>query len=252
MLALGGFREGTLLRLQHRHAREDLERGLVPLHIHVEPEITKGKYHDYDTFLDAEAAEYLKLYLDARRRGSPDGKLLPERLNDDSLLIRDSQSELVKPIGERQIYQLVHALYFEAGLLKKNEASIYDLHVHSLRKYFKTQLMALGVQSDYVDYMMGHTVNTYHDIQSKGIEFLRNIYASAGLSIRPSAQVSKIEMVKEFIRGLGSNPEEILSKKALSEPHRVYATAQEREEDQIRALCLAFKDTLKRELLASQ
>jgi len=71
----------------------------------------------------------------------------------------------------------------------------------SLRKYFKTQLMALGVQSDYVDYMMGHTVNTYHDIQSKGIEFLRNIYASAGLSIRPRAQVSKIDMVKEFVRG---------------------------------------------------
>jgi intergrase/recombinase len=43
---------------------------------------------------------------------------------------------------------------------------MYDLRVHSLRKYFKTQMLALGVQADYVDYMMGHTIDTYHDIQA--------------------------------------------------------------------------------------
>jgi hypothetical protein len=155
----------------------------------------------------------------------------------------------VKPIGERQIYQLIHGLYFKAGLLKPNNGKGYDLHVHSLRKFFKTQLMALGVQPDYIDYMMGHTVDTYHDIGSKGIEFLRNIYANAGLSIKPRAQISKIDMVKEFIRGMGMNPEDILTRQAISEPHRAYATTQEREEDQIRALCLAFKETLKKELL---
>jgi hypothetical protein len=74
----------------------------------------------------------------------------------------------VKPIGERQIYQLIHALYFKAGLLKKDQNGGYDLRVHSLCKFFKTQLMALGVQADYIDYMMGHTVDTYHDIEMKG------------------------------------------------------------------------------------
>ena len=108
--------------------------------------------------------------------------------------------------------------------------------------------MALGIQSDYIDYMMGHTVDTYNDIESKGIEFLRNIYASAGLSIKPGSQVSKIDMVKEFIRGLGMNPEETLTRQALAEPHRTCATSQEREEDQIKALCLAFKESLKKEL----
>jgi len=39
-------------------------------------------------------------------------------------------------------------------------------------EYFKTQLMALGVQADHIDYMVGHTVDTYHDIQMKGVEFL--------------------------------------------------------------------------------
>jgi len=249
---LGGFREGTLIKLRYGHVRGDLERSVVPLHIHVESEITKGKYHDYDTFIGLEAVECLKLYLEARRLGSPDGKLAPETLNDDSPLIRDSRSQVAKPIGERQIYQLVHGLYFKASLLKPNNLKSYDLHVHSLRKFFKTQLMALGVQSDYIDYMMGHTVDTYHDIESKGIEFLRNIYASAGLSIKPKAQVSKVEMVKEFIRGLGMNPEEILTRQTMAEPHRIYATSQEQEENQIRALCLAFKESLKRELATSQ
>jgi len=32
--------------------------------------------------------------------------------------------------------------------------------------------------------MMGHTVDTYHDIESLGIDKLRNIYASSGLCIR--------------------------------------------------------------------
>jgi hypothetical protein len=156
----------------------------------------------------------------------------------------------VRPIGERQIYQLIHGLYFKAGLIKPNNGKGYDLHVHSLRKFFKTQLMALGVQPDYIDYMMGHTVDTYHDIESKGIEFLRNVYASAGLSIKPKAQTSKIDMVKEFIRGMGMNPEEILTRQTLAEPHRTYITSQDREGDQIRTLCLAFKNDLKRELLS--
>jgi alcohol dehydrogenase YqhD (iron-dependent ADH family) len=79
----------------------------------------------------------------------------------------------VKPVRERQIFQLVHALYFKAGLLKEGQKSGYDLRVHSIRKIVKTQLMALGVRADYADYMMGHTVHTYHGIQTKGIEFLR-------------------------------------------------------------------------------
>jgi hypothetical protein len=86
---------------------------------------------------------------------------------------------------EKQLCKLIHSLYFRAGLLRKNHNGGYDLRVHSLRKFFKTQLMALGVQSDYIDYMMGHTVDTYHDLQSKGVEFLPNLYASAGISIGP-------------------------------------------------------------------
>jgi site-specific recombinase XerD len=252
MFALGGFREGTLVKLQYRHVLDELERGIVPIHIHVEAEITKGKYHDYDTFLGQEAVDFLKLHLEERRRGSPNGKVPPEQLTDSSPLIRDQTSRTPKPIGEKQIYQLVHKLYFKAGLLKHNSDHIYDLKVHSIRKYFKTQLMALGVQSDYVDYMMGHTVDTYHDIQSLGVDKLRNIYASAGLSIRPKTKTNKIELIKEYVRALGVNPEEVLTREALSQPARTYATPQDVEDYQLKILSQALKEALKRELLSEK
>jgi site-specific recombinase XerD len=252
MLALGGFREGTLVRLKYRHVREELEKGVVPLHIHVEATITKGKYHDYDTFIGKEAVAYLREYLETRRLGSPDGKIPPEDLTGESPLIRDQTSRKPKTIGEKQIYKLVHNLYFKAGLLKQGYGGSYTLKVHSIRKYFKTQLLALGVQSDYVDYMMGHTIDTYHDIQMKGIEFLRNIYAASGLSIKPKTQISKIEALKEIIRAWGLNPEEILTREAMSLPHRTIASPEELENKQIKILCNALKTEIKKELILTE
>jgi len=64
---------------------------------------------------------------------------------------------------------------------------------------------------------MGHTVDTYHDIQSIGIDKLRNVYASSGLAIKEKTQISKLETLKEMIRALGLNPEQLLTKDALSQ-----------------------------------
>lgn len=249
LLALGGFREGTLAQLRYRHVRGDLERGITPVHVHVEAEITKGKYGDYDTFLGREAADILQTYLDARRRGSPDGKIPPEIIHDESPLIRDRRARIPKPITATQIYEQVHRLYYRAGLLKGRHYGRYNLRVHSIRKYFRTQLAALGMDRDYIDYMMGHKVSTYHDIRMKGPEFLRNIYAASGLSIKPKTALSKIEALKEIIRAWGMNPEEILTREALSQPHRTYAQPSLGQEDQVKALSKALKEMMRKELL---
>lgn len=212
-IALGGFREGTFSKLQYRHVKHDLEAGVTPLHLHIEAEITKGKYGDYDTFLGAEAVTYLKLYLQQRRQGTRYQD--PEIITDTSPLIRDEGRAEPKGITPKQVRTIIHGLYLKAGLITKSGGRYYDLRTHSLRKYFKTQMIALGVQADYVDYMMGHTVDTYHDIQSVGIDKLRNIYAAAGLAIKQKTQVSKLETIKEMIRALGENPEKLLSREAL-------------------------------------
>jgi integrase len=250
MLGLGGFREGTLSKLQYRHVKHDLENNILPLHIHVKAEITKMKYGDYDTFLSPEAVNLLKSYLGQRRRGSPCGKIPPETITDYSRLIRGIQRKKPKAISEKQIYNVVHNLYFKADLLEKpTRANRYNLCAHSIRKFFRTQMTALGVPTEYVEYMMGHIQNTYHDIQMKGIEFLRNIYASSGLSIKPKIAVSKIDFLKEIIRAWGKNPEEYLTKKALTEPHRT-VIAPGYEESQVEMLSNALKEMMRKELIA--
>jgi site-specific recombinase XerD len=244
-LALGAFREETFSKLQYRHVKEDLENNIIPIHVHIEADITKGKYHDYDTFLGTEAALYVKLYLQNRRKGT--SKVPPENLTDESPLIRDATKSNIREITSKQIRLRVHNLYLKAGLIKVKNGRMYDLRVHSLRKFFKTQLLALGVQPDYVDYMMGHTVDTYHDIQSVGIDKLRNVYASSGLSIRKKTQISKIDTLKEMIRALGMNPEQMLTKDALSQGAATYKNAEELQNYQLQMLSQQLRQLIHQE-----
>ncbi len=236
LLALGGFREDTLSKLQYRHLRTDLEGGTTPVHVHIDVEITKGKYADYDTFLGTEASEYLKLYLDDRRKGSPDGRRPPEEFGDYSPIIRDETSRNPHPITTKQIRTIVHSLYLRAGLIKEPHGRMYELRTHSLRKYFKTQLVALGVPESHVDYMMGHVTDTYNDIQSLGVEKLQQTYASSGLAIRPKTRMSKIEQLKEMIRAMGENPEQILTREALTRPATTHLDSGAFQEQQSQVL----------------
>jgi len=253
MLALGGFRIGTLVKLQYRHVKRDLEKMTIPIHIHVEAEITKGKYHDYDTFLGEEAAKHLKAYLELRRRGSPCGKMPPENIHDESPLIRSKQNRYPRPLQPPTIHRIVHNLYLKAGLIsKKTIGRRYDLRAHSIRKFFRTQMAALGVDRDYIEYMMGHTISTYHDIKMKGIEFLRGIYIASGLSIKPKTRISKIDALKEIIRAWGLNPEEILTKKALTEPHRTVIDRSQLEQSQLQQLTTALKQQMLKEIRENQ
>jgi site-specific recombinase XerD len=244
MLALGGFRQGTLVKLKYRHVEEDLEKGITPIHIHVESAITKGKYHDYDTFIGEEAVTYLREYLETRRLGSPDGKIPPETITSDSPLLRSKTTREVRSTAQKTVYESIHRLYFKARLLKKSVGSSYTLRVHSIRKFFKTQLLALGIQADYVDYMMGHTIDVYHDIQMKGIDYLRNIYRSSGLSIKPKTPTSKMDALKEIIRAWGLNPEEILTREAMSKPNRTVICQPEYENRELKILCNALKEAI--------
>lgn len=233
MFAMGGFREGTLSKLSYGHVKEDIENKRIPIHIHVEAEITKGKYADYDTFLNHEASHYLQLYLQLRKSGSPDGRNPAEELNEESPLIRNKTKHNIAGIGPKQIRKLVHDLYVKAGLIKESNRNFYKLRTHSIRKFFKTQLLSLGIQPDYVDYMMGHKIDVYHDIQSKGVEFLRKQYATSGLSIKPKTKTNKIDLIKEMIRSLDLDPENLLSREALIQPARTYIDNKDQEDNQL-------------------
>lgn len=246
-LALGGFRVGTLVRLRYRHVRHELERGVRPIHVHVEAEITKGGYGDYDTFLGDEAVDALNLYLDERQRGRLYSLKEPEEIQDDSPLFRNQQTSQIKPLTPGGIHRIIHDLLIKTGLIKNTPQPRYELRPHSIRKYFRTQLAALGVNTDYINFMMGHKLDTYADVKMLGVEKLRQIYARSGLSIKPRVSISKLEMLKEFTRSLGLDPEKILVKDALTEPHRIIMGPENAARAQFEALGQALKEWIRRE-----
>jgi len=79
----------------------------------------------------------------------------------------------------------------------------------------------------------------------KGVDFLRGLYASSGLSIRPKTKLSKVEQLKTIIEAWGMDPNKILSKEALAMPHRTVIDPKHR---QIEVLNQALKKAVIMEL----
>ena len=247
-LATGGFREETLSKLKYRHIKEDYEANRIPLHVHVEAAIVKGKYGDYDTFLNREAVNYLRLYLKQRQKG---GRFFaPEVLTDESPLIRNRcRANKILPASTQTIYRTVHDIAVECGVAKKLSFSrMYDVREHSIRKYFKTQLSASSINDEIIEYMMGHITSTYEDTQSLGIDKLRELYASANVTIRKATKLSKIEQIKEMIRACGENPEQILTQEVLNRPEAVLQQSDDQIQfRQLNALTQELREIIKRE-----
>jgi hypothetical protein len=185
--------------------------------------------------------------LDIRRRGTR--KIPPENINDESPLIRFAECKQTRTLTPDSIHRIVHRLYIKAGLLaSKPRGRRYDLRAHSIRKFVRTQMASLGVDRDYIEYMMGHTISTYHDIKMKGIEYLRGIYIASGLSIKPKTRVSKIDALKEIIRAWGLNPEEILTRDALARPNYTVIDNSQLENQQLTQLTIALRQQMLKEI----
>lgn len=88
---------------------------------------------------------------------------------------------------------------------------------------------------------------TYHDIQMKGIDFLRNVHAASGLAIKPKTQVSKVEALKEIIRAWGMNPEQLLTMEALAEGATTYVDQEDYENHQLAVLSNSLKQLIRQE-----
>ena len=122
-----------------------------------------------------------------------------------------------------------------------------------MRKYFKTQMTKLGtINSDYIEYMMGHVTDTYNDIENIGIEFLRDLYRNSGLSIRPKTKIDQIETLKAIALTLGLNPDEVLSREAMVKPHRTIIDSAQKQESDFNILSRNIRKTLLDELKSSR
>jgi hypothetical protein len=252
LLALGAFRETTLSKLRYGHVKEDSEKGLDTVHVHVERDITKGEYESYDTFFRAEAIQYLRQYMEARRTGRLDPRIGPETITDDSPLIRDALwdktrgSKDPKPIGPKQIFKIVHDLLVKTGLVKPGDKH-HALRVHTFRKFFKTNLVAAGVPESHADYFLGHVSDTYNQVRDLGVEKLRESYSKGQLSIRPQAQNLTRTLIG-LIQQAGKDPSKYLTGEALTEPHRITAMPETLDQREARILLSELTSYLKQRL----
>jgi hypothetical protein len=73
--------------------------------------------------------------------------------------------------------------------------------------------------------MMGHKISSYFDIKMRGIEHLRAIYLSSGMSIEPQSEESKIADLKQIIQSWRLNPEKILTHEALEKSQNKHNSA---------------------------
>jgi hypothetical protein len=68
-----------------------------------------------------------------------------------------------------------------------------------------------------------------------------------GLSIKPKTKVSKIDALKETIRAWGMNPEQVLTREALTQGATVYTTPQDRESHDLQVLSQTLRELIRQE-----
>ena len=113
----------------------------------------KGRGRTFFTFITPEAKRALLEYKEYRER-------LGEKITDDSPLITSSfgvtKKELLgKPINVNSYRIAWNRLLRKAGLTGKS-GGWFELHFHTLRKFFSSQCINAGVKSAFKEFWMGH------------------------------------------------------------------------------------------------
>jgi integrase len=179
-LASSGMRIGEALKLTD----EDIDFNVVPAIIRLRAEYTKSG-NQRVTFISNEAKEYLTEFLKVKRRDSD--KLFP-------LTYRNMIKQWDMALEKSQMN----------GKDKTTHWNFY--HVHTLRKFFRTQL-ATAINVDIVEVLMGHSTGQQGSYRrySEGqlIEEYRKGMHAVSVSIiikNDTAKLSEIERKNEELR----------------------------------------------------
>ena len=138
LLASSGLRVGELRNLKVSDADINSNPGIVKIR-----GLTAKERKSRTTFFSNEAKQTLQSYLENRKNNG-------HQLTEDSFLFTTHD-------GRQMSYQnLQFVLNNVFKKVSKKEGKRYGLHAHSLRKFFKTQLIAAGVPGPIVDKISGH------------------------------------------------------------------------------------------------
>ena len=110
----------------------------------------------YSTYISPEAKESLKEYIDLRKRQG-------EEITDDSPLITNIKQGRGEFISDETWRRQWCRILTRADLTEKTQ-NWNVLHIHTLRKYFRTQCEIAGVKRTFFEFWMGHKSGGYLDV----------------------------------------------------------------------------------------
>ncbi|RZN36878.1 MAG: hypothetical protein EFT35_07480 [Methanophagales archaeon ANME-1-THS] len=206
----GGLGMKELITLNYGDVAEGLEKGEVPLTLHL---MREKEGIEYYTFLGEDAVDTLRCYIKLRRKGSR--YLSPEVIKNDSpLFISESNRRRKERVRayEGGINRALQAVALKAGLINEEEKgrTINTAGVHALRASFSTILRDQGVPSDYVEEMLGHKLPYDGAYLRPTVNRLKEAYVKAypALSIKkvvvkPPLKEEIEERVKDYLARAG-------------------------------------------------
>jgi site-specific recombinase XerD len=199
-----GLRVSDVKRLNYGEIAKQMENGETIIQINV---ITEKTNLLAKTFIGEEAIQALKEYIEARKRGSKDNRhVKPELITINSPLFK------VWTQGEVRRYSR-HSLL---SIMREAFASVNEdrMSAHSLRKKLQTDLEKAGINSNWIDQILGHQLINSRDAYSLPTdEELKEAYTKAYQYIRvyPETESMTKESSKEqtpILAGATKAPEE--------------------------------------------
>jgi len=206
----GGLGMKELISLNYGDVAEGLEKGEVPLTLHL---VREKEGIEYYTFLGEDAVDTLRCYIKLRRKGSR--YLSPENITHDSpLFISESNRRRKERVRayESGINRAMQAVALKAGLISEGEKrrTINTAGIHALRASFSTILRDQGVPSDYVEEMLGHRLPYEGAYMRPTVKQLREAYIRAypalsikGVVIKTVTREENDEQIKDYLARAG-------------------------------------------------
>ena len=185
-----GLRVSDVRRLNYGDIAKQLENGETIIQINV---ITEKTNLLAKTFIGEESIQAVKEYVEARREGSKDSRHVePEIITKDSPLFK------VWTKGEVKRYSR-HSL---SSLMAQAFANVNEdrMSAHSLRKKLQTDLEKAGINSNWIDQILGHQLINSRDAYSLPTdEELKEAYTKSYqfIKVYPAINISLNETAKQ-------------------------------------------------------
>jgi integrase len=205
LMSSSGIRVGGLVKLQLKHLLSISKYDLYQITVY------KKTREQYITFCTPETRKLLDHYLEFRKR-------MGEKLTPETLLFRREFNRVqarapaatMKPLERSALFSLITRLSFELavkkeqhlveGQLRKGQPRSEIKALHGFRKYFATCLETEGVNSVYVELLLGHDMglkNVYSKptatqlLEGNGDKVLGYIYGINALTINEENRLRK-------------------------------------------------------------